>query len=104
MIPGQVSDLIENETFVDEILPDMIKNATEIVEQLKEKELEAGLKDMNQTLDHEIGRLASLYKRNKAIRPDEIRTALEQKNELTMLIGEARIRMDSIQLIREENR
>ena len=104
LIPGQVSDLIENETFVDEILPDMIKNATEIAEQLKEKELEAGLKDMNHTLDHEIGRLASLYKRNKAIRPDEIRTALEQKNELTMLIGEARIRMDSIQLIREENR
>jgi len=52
-------------------------------------------------LDHEIGRLAYLYKRNKGIRPDEIRTALEEKNVLTTLIGDARIRMDSLQLIRE---
>jgi len=104
LIPGQIRDLIENETFVDEILPEMIKTAIEIAEQLKEKEIEIGLKDMNETLDHEIGRLASLYKRNKAIRPDEIRTALDHKNELTILIGDARIRMDSLQLIREGDR
>jgi len=104
LIPGQISYLIENETFVDEILPEMIKTAIEIAEQLKEKEIEIGLKDMNETLDHEIGRLASLYKRNKAIRPDEIRTALDHKNELTILIGDARIRMDSLQLIREGDR
>jgi ATP-dependent helicase HepA len=79
----------------------MIKKATEIAEQLKSKEIEVGLKGMNQTLDHEIDRLATLYKRNKAIRPDEIRTALEAKNVLTTLIGNAQIRMDSIQLIRE---
>ena len=101
LIPGQISDLIENETFVDEMFPDMIENALEIAEQLREKEIEAGLKRMNQTMDHEIGRLASLYKRNKAIRPDEIRTALAHKNVLTTLIAEARIRMDSLQLIRE---
>ena len=56
---------------------------------------------MSETLDHEIGRLASLFKRNKAIRKDEVRTALEEKKELIALIGNARIRMDSIQLIRE---
>ncbi len=99
--PGKIGDLIGNETVVDTIIPEMIKTATEIAEQLRLKGIEEGLKQMSQTLDHEIGRLASLYERNKAIRPDEIRTALEEKNVLRMLIGNARIRMDSIQLIRE---
>lgn len=101
LIPGQIDDLIENETLVDTIIPDMIKTATEVAEQLKVEEIDAGLQRMNQTLDHEIGRLASLYKRNKSIRPDEIRTALEEKNVLTTLISDARIRMDSLQLIQE---
>lgn len=99
--PGQIDDIIENETVVDTILPEMIRTAAEIAEQLKVEKIEEGLNRMNQTLDHEIGRLASLYKRNKAIRPDEIRTALDEKNTLTTLIGDARIRMDSIQLIKE---
>lgn len=101
LIPGKIDDLIENETLVDTILPNMIKTATEIAEQLKVEEIDNGLERMNRTLDHEIGRLASLYKRNKAIRPDEIRTALDEKNVLTTMIGGARIRMDSLQLIRE---
>lgn len=101
LVRGQIADLIENETLVDNILPEMIKTAEEIAEQLKVEKIEEGLTRMNQILDHEIGRLAYLYKRNKAIRPDEIRTALEERNELTLLISDARIRMDSIQLIRE---
>jgi ATP-dependent helicase HepA len=56
---------------------------------------------MSQTMDHEIGRLAYLFERNKAIRPDEVRTALNEKKMLTALIENARIRMDSLQLIRE---
>jgi ATP-dependent helicase HepA len=101
LIPGQIDDIIGNETLVDTIIPDMIKTATEVAEQMKLEEIEAGLERMNQTVDHEIGRLASLYKRNKDIRPDEIRAALDEKNELTALIENARIRMDSLQLIRE---
>jgi ATP-dependent helicase HepA len=104
LIPGSIDDLIANEMLVDTVLPEMIKTASEIAEQLKAKEIELGLQRMNQTLDHEIGRLASLYKRNKAIRPDEIRTALDEKNILTTLISHASIRMDSIQLIKEGER
>jgi ATP-dependent helicase HepA len=101
LIPGQIDSLIENETVVDTIIPDMIKTAIEIAEQLRVEGIDEGLQRMSQTLDHEIGRLASLYKRNKAIRKDEILTALEEKNVLTALIGNAKIRMDSLQLIRE---
>ncbi|SHK73034.1 ATP-dependent helicase HepA [Reichenbachiella agariperforans] len=101
LIPGRIDDLLDNETLVDAIIPEMIKTATEVAEQMKKEAIEGGLQRMNQTLDHEIGRLASLYKRNKAIRQDEVRTALEEKEVLTTLIGDARIRMDSVQLIRE---
>jgi ATP-dependent helicase HepA len=101
LIPGKIDDLIENETVVDTIIPDMVSTATEIAEQLRLEQIDIGLEHLNQTLDHEIGRLASLYKRNKAIRPDEIRTALEEKNVLTALIENAKIRMDSMMLIRE---
>ncbi len=101
LIPGKIDDLIGNETVVDTIIPDMVSTATEIAVQLRLEQIDIGLEHLNQTLDHEIGRLASLYKRNKGIRPDEIRTALEEKSVLTSLIGNAQIRMDSIQLIRE---
>lgn len=99
--PGQIDILLDNETVVDTIIPDMMDTAYEIAEQLRLEGIDEGLQRMSQTLDHEIGRLASLFKRNKAIRKDEVRTALEEKNELVELIGNARIRMDSIQLIRE---
>lgn len=101
LIPGQIDDLLENETLVDTILPNMIKSATEVAEFLKKEEIGVGLERMNQTLDHEIGRLASLYQRNKAIRPDEIRTAMDEKKILTELLDNARIRLDSLQLIKE---
>ena len=101
LVPGQIDTIIDNEVMVESILPDMISRATEIAEELKETEINIGLKRMTETLDHEIGRLATLYKQNKSIRPDEIRTALDEKEVLTELIGNAHIRMDSLQLIRE---
>ncbi|MFY0688466.1 MAG: RNA polymerase-associated protein RapA [Cyclobacteriaceae bacterium] len=99
--PGNVDELIENESVVDVLIPNMIRTASEVASQLKEKEITEGLNRMNETLEHEIGRLAYLFKRNKGIRPDEIRTAMDGKNELTTLISDARIRMDSLQLIKE---
>jgi ATP-dependent helicase HepA len=101
LIPGRIEDMIENETLVEILLPKMIAAAEGIAEQMKSKEVVDGLQRMNQKLDHEINRLAALHKKNNAIRPDEIRTALSEKNVLTKLIGDAQIRMDSIQLIRE---
>jgi ATP-dependent helicase HepA len=100
LIPGHIDDLIENELLVETIIPNMIQTAAELNEQRKTEKVKSGLALMSQTLDHEIGRLAALHKRNNAIRPDEVRTALEEKELLTTLISEARIRMDSLQLIR----
>jgi len=98
---GKIDELLENETLVDVIIPEMLSTADEIAEQIRLEEIEKGLVRLNQTMDHEIGRLAALAKNNKGIRPDEIRKALADKKQLTALIGSARIRLDSLQLIKE---
>jgi ATP-dependent helicase HepA len=103
LIPGSIDPMIDNEMVVNTLLPAMLNNASTVAEEMQGVAIQLGLQQMNQTLDHEIARLAALAKRNKAIRPDEIRTALAQKKEMTTLIGHAQIRMDSIQLIREGN-
>ena len=103
LIPGSIDSLFDNETIVNTILPAMLNKATELAEQMQKVEIKIGLQQMNQTLEHEIERLATLAKKNKSIRPDEIRTALDQKKKLTEIISTAQIRMDSIQLIQEGN-
>ncbi len=102
LIPGNIDPIIDNETLVDAVIPNMIEAATEVAEQLKIEAIKEAMGHMSQTLDHEIGRLAYLYKRNKSIRPDEVRSALDEKTALSSMITDARIRMDSIQLIRIE--
>ncbi|BDD09390.1 RNA polymerase-associated protein RapA [Fulvitalea axinellae] len=101
LVPGKIDKLISSETVTDVIVPNMFKNVAEIAERMKRERIETGLRRMGQTLDHEIGRLASLHKLNKSVRPDEVRTAINEKSELTDLISGARVRLDSVLLIRE---
>jgi ATP-dependent helicase HepA len=67
-----------------------------------DREIEKGLERMKRTLDHEINRLTALQKKNKDIRPDEIHSAIEERNSLSLLIKKARVRLDAVQLIRKE--
>ncbi|MCF8374284.1 MAG: RNA polymerase-associated protein RapA [Bacteroidales bacterium] len=101
LIPGQTDGLLDNELFMETMLPKMIKAATGFSEVLGATEISNGLQRMNLTLDHEIGRLKSLQQKNKDIRPQEIRVAEEEQTNLVSLIRDARIRMDSLQLIRK---
>ncbi|GAB5527805.1 MAG: RNA polymerase-associated protein RapA [Roseivirga sp.] len=102
LIPGQIDDLIENDTLVDVVLPKILAIAREVADSLADKEVTDALERMDATMKHEIGRLAFLYKKNKDIRPDEIKTALKEQATLGQLINDARIRLDSLQLIRVE--
>ncbi|MBI9069538.1 MAG: RNA polymerase-associated protein RapA [Salinivirgaceae bacterium] len=99
--PGPIDDLIDNETLMDIILPNMISTATEIAEALRAAEISNGLERMRLTLDHEIGRLIALHKKNNNIRRDEIQIALDEQANLATLIGDARIRLDALLLIRK---
>src|SRR5690606_32258427 len=102
LTPGKMDALLDNETLMETILPNMISTATKIAEQQDTKEIANGLERMNLTLHHEIDRLKNLQNKNKNIRPEEIQIALNEQLILTSLIKDARVRMDAIPLIRKE--
>jgi len=101
LMPAIIDDLLENETLMETVLPNMISAAEEFAEDLKAKEIAKGLKRMNLRLGHEIDRLKQLQKKNKNIRPEEVRIAEREQAELAERIKQARIRMDAIQLIKK---
>jgi ATP-dependent helicase HepA len=102
LIPGQIDPLIQNEHFTETILPSMISSATRIAEVLGAAEISRGLEKMDLALDHEINRLKSMQKKNNNIRHEEIQIAVDEQATLAELIKDARIRLDSLQLIRVE--
>ena len=102
IIPGQIDDLIENETFAEIIIPNMMISATKYAEQLASIEISNSLQQMSTKLDHEIDRLELLQKKNKHIRPEEIILAHQEKTTLTLLMKDARVRMDAVQLMQKD--
>lgn len=102
LTPSRIDSLLENETFVDIILPNMLSSATKIANKMGEKEIEKGLQRMKLKMNHEINRLTELQIKNKQIRPDEIETAVNERAALSNLIKNARVRLDALQLIRKE--
>lgn len=102
LTPGKIDTLLDNQSLMETVLPNMISAATKIAEQKSEIEIVDGLHRMNLTLNHEINRLQILQKKNKNIRPEEVKIALDEQQTLTSLIKDARTRMDAIQLIRKE--
>ncbi|MEO8934672.1 MAG: RNA polymerase-associated protein RapA [Xanthomarina sp.] len=102
LTPSSIDPILENDAIVDTIIPNMISSATKIAKELGEKEITKGLKRMALKLNHEIERLTALQKRNKDIRPEEIEIAMEERENLSKLIKNARIRLDALQLIRVE--
>lgn len=102
IIPAKIDPLLENDLFVESILPNMISSATAIAEELGQQEINMGLSRMNDTLNHEINRLTSLQEKNPDIRSEEIQVAIEERDSLSQLIQQARVRLDAVQLIRKE--
>jgi ATP-dependent helicase HepA len=102
VLPDRIDPLLENDTLVELVLPSMISAAQKIADDLGQREIKRGLERMRTSLDHEINRLETLQKRNKDIRPDEIQAAMEERNLLSSLIRQARVRLDAVQLIRME--
>ena len=102
LIAGRIDPLLENEAFVETLLPKMIASATEIAKKLGEMEITKGLQRMNLKLNNEIERLTALQKKNKHIREDEIQTAIVEQKNLAAIIKKARIRLDALLLVRKE--
>jgi ATP-dependent helicase HepA len=102
VVLGRTDSLLDNDVFVETMLPDMISSGMEIAEEMGEREIEKGLERMKRTLDHEINRLTALQKKNKDIRSDEIQAVIEARNTLSALIQKASVRLDAVQLIKKE--
>ncbi|MEO1416922.1 MAG: RNA polymerase-associated protein RapA [Bacteroidota bacterium] len=99
LIWAPVDDLLENEVFVETILPNMISAATDLAELRAASHIMQGIRKMQHRLDHEINRLKSLQAVNQHIRPQEILFAEQSKGQLKDLIQDAHIRLDALQLI-----
>ena len=102
LIQGPIAPLLDNDALVESILPNMISMASEQAQEQSKTEITRGLKRMNDRLKHEIARLERLQEKNQNIRPQEIELAKEEQATLTSIINDARVRMDAIQLIRQE--
>ncbi len=100
LLPGRMDDILDNEGFMEETLPEMIDTATELANGLSEPLIAAGLHQMRVRLNHEIARLKALQQKNKHVRPEEIRIAEQEQEELAALMRDARVRLDGLLLVR----
>lgn len=101
LISGSFEELIDNELFIETLLPNMMESASEFAEEFKVSEIQNGLKRMNATMNYEITRLKQLQKRNNMIRNDEVEWAEKERLAMTAQINNAQIRLDSILVIKK---
>lgn len=98
--PGFIDDLLDDEVFVETLLPKMIDAATATAEGLAQQVIAQGLHHMQTTLDAELTRLQALQRKNNHVREEEVALALAEKARLGELIEGARVRLDAVMVVR----
>jgi ATP-dependent helicase HepA len=96
---GSPYKLIENDAIARQTLPAMLQRATILAETMAAVLRESALREMNQLLGHEVGRLRTLARVNDHIRPMEIRLAEAQQRKLATALRQSRLRMDCLRMI-----
>jgi ATP-dependent helicase HepA len=96
---GSPYKLIENAEIAQRTLPAMFQKAALAAETKASILRQAALKEMHHLLGREVERLQTLALVNDHIRPEEIRLAQEQQEELRTTLQQSRIRLDSLRLI-----
>ena len=96
---GEIDEWIDNETFVEALLPQMLSRGTQYAESKAAEEIQQGMRRMLATMDHEINRLKALAAINNHIRPEEIEFAEQERAAVRNRISDARIRLDAMQLV-----
>ncbi|MGB0428871.1 MAG: RNA polymerase-associated protein RapA [Bacteroidia bacterium] len=99
LVRAQIEPLLDNEALVENVIPAMVAAATEIANQQGVLEKAKGLRKMTTQLNHEIDRLQRLQEKNNNIRPEEIEIAQKEQSVLKNVIGDARVRLDAVQLV-----
>jgi ATP-dependent helicase HepA len=90
---------LENADITRRILPLMVETGTSLAEKEASTLRQSALNTMNHMLGHEVQRLQMLQQVNDHIRPQEIKLAQAQQNELATAMQESRLRLDSLRLI-----
>ena len=77
----------------------MIENAAKRAEDRAVNLRQSAVDAMNRLLGHEVRRLQALSQVNDHIRPQEIRLAQKQQEELAASLQQSRLRLDSLRLV-----
>ena len=96
---GSPYKLIENSEIAGRTLPAMFQRAATLAETKAAAVRESALKEMNSLLGHEVERLQTLARVNDHVRPQEIRLAQAEQEELATALQQSRLRLDSLRLI-----
>ena len=96
---GSPYKLIENAEIVSRTLPAMFQTAANLAEARAAALRQSALDEMNHLLGHEVERLQTLAQVNDHVRPQEIRLAQAQQEELATTLQQSPLRLDSLRLI-----
>jgi ATP-dependent helicase HepA len=96
---GSPYKLIDHADIARQTLPAMFQAAARLAETRAAALRESALKEMNCLLGHEVERLQTLARVNDHVRPQEIRLARAEQEELATTLKESRLRLDSVRLI-----
>ena len=96
---GSPYKLIENADIARRTLPAMLERAAALAETQAAALREIALNTMNQLLEHEVQRLQTLARVNDHVRPQEIKLAQGQQAELSSVLQQSRLRLDSVRLL-----
>jgi len=96
---GSPYKLIENAAIVSRTIPAMFQTAANLAETKAAALRQSALDEMNHLLGHEVERLQTLAQLNDHVRPQEIRLAQAQQEELAITLQQSPLRLDSLRLI-----
>ena len=96
---GSPYKLVENAQIARQILPAMFQAASRLADAQAGALRQSALREMNQLLGHEVQRLQTLQQVNDHVRPQEIKLAQAQQEELAAALLKSRVRLDSVRLI-----
>jgi ATP-dependent helicase HepA len=96
---GSPYKLIEHAEIARQTLPAMFHSAALLAENRATTLRQSALREMNQLLGHEVQRLQTLQQVNDHVRPQEIKLAQTQQEELAAILQHSRLRLDCLRLI-----
>jgi ATP-dependent helicase HepA len=96
---GSPAKLIDPAEITRQTLPAMFQAAARLAETEAAALRQAALKEMNHLLGHKVERLQALAQVNDHVRPQEIRLAQAQQQELATTLQQSRLRLDAARLI-----